>query len=828
MNHIKTKIIGIIVLFIFSFNIGFGQLVSESFSYSDGNLVGNGNWVSFSGTAGEIQVGSGLITITDSDSEDARVTFTAQSSGTVYFGYDIKVSDPSSYTSTDFEYFSGFADGTAFENRVDVAAFSASGWKPGISNSASAAEATWASDLSYASTYRIVVGITISTGVSELWVDPSSSSSTKITGTGSQTITEIDAFYLRQSAATPNLSLTLDNLSISTDFDDAKTFPVSAVAEPTSISATVQSTSQIDLSWTDNSNSDNILLAWNSTSTFGTPTNGQTYSADDAISGGGTVLQYGTTESYSHSSLTGNTAYYYKAWSYDGSDYSSGATTDATTLKVEPTNHPTSFSASSSNLSIEITWTDAVTGSQAPDGYLILGETDASITDPIDGTAVSDDTDASGNAISKNVTHGSGGSYTFTGLTASTPWYFEIFPYTNSGSEIDYKTDGTIPAANATTGVAPSIPALIISEVTDPGDNANGRYVEIYNAESSSVDLTGWSLRRYANANLTSQDDVLSGSIAAGGIIVIAFEDATDFNTIYGVNPDFSNGSVVTGNGDDTYELFDGSNVVDIYGEVGQDGTGEDWEYENSRAVRSGVTSGNQTWTSSEWTITSADVADCTPGTLDNDQSLPVELSVWKATSNLGLVKLFWTTDSEIENQGYIIERSGGHLDKSWTEIASFTANPALLGQGSTATQSDYSYIDKQVKVGQTYSYCLSDVDYRGNVTQHAEISVIVKDAGYELKPSDVKLHEAFPNPFNPVVNLSFTLDNEAEALSLEIYDIQGALINTLSTGYHAIGTHDFNWDGTDNRGNIVSSGVYVIRLSAGPLAQIQRVTLLR
>ncbi|MBT4035389.1 MAG: hypothetical protein HOE61_11650, partial [Candidatus Marinimicrobia bacterium] len=188
MNHIKTKIIGIIVLFIFSFNIGFGQLVSESFSYSDGNLVGNGNWVSFSGTAGEIQVGSGLITITDSDSEDAKVTFTAQSSGTVYFGYDIKVSDPSSYTSTDFEYFSGFADGTAFENRVDVAAFSASGWKPGISNSASAAEATWASDLSYASTYRIVVGITISTGVSELWVDPSSSSSTKITGTGSQTI----------------------------------------------------------------------------------------------------------------------------------------------------------------------------------------------------------------------------------------------------------------------------------------------------------------------------------------------------------------------------------------------------------------------------------------------------------------------------------------------------------------------------------------------------------------------------------------------------------------------------------------------------------------
>ena len=185
MNHMKRNIIGAVVLLLVGVNFSFGQLVSESFPYSDGNLVGNGNWVNFSGTSGQIQVSSGVITLTDANSEDARVTFTAQSSGTVYFGYDIQVTDPSSYSGTDFEYFSGFADGTTFENRVDIAAFSASGWKPGISNSASTAEATWATDLDYATTYRIVVGINISTGVSDLWVDPSSTSSTKITGTGS-------------------------------------------------------------------------------------------------------------------------------------------------------------------------------------------------------------------------------------------------------------------------------------------------------------------------------------------------------------------------------------------------------------------------------------------------------------------------------------------------------------------------------------------------------------------------------------------------------------------------------------------------------------------
>ncbi|MBL7026628.1 MAG: T9SS type A sorting domain-containing protein [Candidatus Marinimicrobia bacterium] len=214
-----------------------------------------------------------------------------------------------------------------------------------------------------------------------------------------------------------------------------------------------------------------------------------------------------------------------------------------------------------------------------------------------------------------------------------------------------------------------------------------------------------------------------------------------------------------------------------------------------------------------------------------HDGSLPVELSVWKATSSKGVVKLFWTTDSEIENQGFIIERNQETGDKSqntWLEIASFSKNPELQGQGSTTSQNNYFFIDKQVKVGKTYSYRLSDVDYRGSITRHAEIDVIVKDTGADLKPSEVKLNKAFPNPFNPDVNLSFTLENPAENLSLAIYDIQGILINTLSSGYHEMGNHEFMWNGNDAHGNAVSSGVYLVRLSAESVVQIQRMTLLR
>ena len=121
-----------------------------------------------------------------------------------------------------------------------------------------------------------------------------------------------------------------------------------AVNDPSSFSASVQSSSQINLTWTDNGDSDNVLLAFNIANTFGTPTDGSTYAADATITGGGTVLQYSGTDSYSHTSLSGNTAYYYKVWSYDGSSYSSGVIDDGTTYKDVPTNHPTTLSATTS------------------------------------------------------------------------------------------------------------------------------------------------------------------------------------------------------------------------------------------------------------------------------------------------------------------------------------------------------------------------------------------------------------------------------------------------------------------------------------------------
>ena len=108
----------------------------------------------------------------------------------------------------------------------------------------------------------------------------------------------------------------------------------------------------------------------------------------------------------------------------------------------EPSNYPTQFTAAPDGVDVYVVWQDA-TGAQLPSKYLVLAST-GNITVPVDGTPVPD------SDLAKNVPYGVNG-VVFEGLEPNTTYHFAIFPYTNSGSNIDYKTDGTYPTAEATT-----------------------------------------------------------------------------------------------------------------------------------------------------------------------------------------------------------------------------------------------------------------------------------------------------------------------------------------------------------------------------------------
>ena len=106
------------------------------------------------------------------------------------------------------------------------------------------------------------------------------------------------------------------------------------VNDPTGVSATSVSNSQINVAFTPNGASNNVLIVWNTTGTFSAPVG-----APPAIGqpfAGGEVLYYGTGSPVNHTSLTGATTYYYKLFSYDLTDYSIGVAVNATTYGSLP------------------------------------------------------------------------------------------------------------------------------------------------------------------------------------------------------------------------------------------------------------------------------------------------------------------------------------------------------------------------------------------------------------------------------------------------------------------------------------------------------------
>ena len=101
-------------------------------------------------------------------------------------------------------------------------------------------------------------------------------------------------------------------------------------------------------------------------------------------------------------------------------------------------------------------------------------------------------------------------------------------------------------------------------------------------------------------------------------------------------------------------------------------------------------------------------------------------------------------------------------------------------------------------------------------------------DAGGGPAPeARIRLGQNYPNPFNPTTTIPFVLPRESR-VNLSIYDVQGRPVRTVGDGIFPEGLQEIVWDGTDERGNGVDSGVYFCRLTAAGVEQTKKMVLLR
>ncbi len=128
-----------------------------------------------------------------------------------------------------------------------------------------------------------------------------------------------------------------------------------------------------------------------------------------------------------------------------------------------------------------------------------------------------------------------------------------------------------------------------------------------------------------------------------------------------------------------------------------------------------------------------------------------------------------------------------------------------------------------------------SQTDY-GLVPWWGQVSII---RGYNSQPTDVPitnddnlpasftLHPAYPNPFNPSATISFDLPKR-ETAKLTVFDITGRVVQRLLDVQLAAGPHRVTWDGRNQAGQLVASGVYLFRLSTPDYQQTVKGTLLK
>lgn len=160
-----------------------------------------------------------------------------------------------------------------------------------------------------------------------------------------------------------------------------------------------------------------------------------------------------------------------------------------------------------------------------------------------------------------------------------------------------------------------------------------------------------------------------------------------------------------------------------------------------------------------------------------------------------------------------------GSKSKKTGTVSFFHKIGFVRGQGSSTQRTPYTFEDAQQLHTGKYYYRLKQIDTNGSF----EFShVVMVEVGGPDEPS---LAQNYPNPFNPFTRIRYSLSSDSW-VCIYIYNLGGQLIRNLLEGHQKRGRHELTWNGKATDGRSVSSGVYLVRMSAGDLTFAKRILL--
>ncbi len=172
-------------------------------------------------------------------------------------------------------------------------------------------------------------------------------------------------------------------------------------------------------------------------------------------------------------------------------------------------------------------------------------------------------------------------------------------------------------------------------------------------------------------------------------------------------------------------------------------------------------------------------------------------------------VVLLWSVSADAPFEGFNVYRAEGKSEEF-----------ERLNEEPLPPRNECTYTDEVAIPGRTYTYRVGALDDGGGEYLSLEASVT-------LPPKPLTLYQNYPNPFNPVTTVSFFMPRD-ERVDLVIYNVEGKTVRTLVRESRKAGRYTVPWNGRNNLGHPVSSGVYYYRLRVGKDVLTRKMVIIR
>ncbi len=245
----------------------------------------------------------------------------------------------------------------------------------------------------------------------------------------------------------------------------------------------------------------------------------------------------------------------------------------------------------------------------------------------------------------------------------------------------------------------------------------------------------------------------------------------------------------------------------------------------------------NDLWKSADFTtsedsttVTIRGLAESNNGKLiivfnDGLGTFPVVLTSYTAMiTPQNLTKLTWTTQCETGMQKYCIKRNTVMDYESSKQLS-----PTVI-VSNNPVETQYIFTDCDSLTSGMYYYWLTSIDINGYTYQYNPVSIVISDGRpciNRVLPTYTNMLQVYPNPFNPITNITINVSKQNN-VKLEVYNLKGERICNIIDKKLDIGSYNVIWNGKDDNGHNLNSGIYLLKMVAANYVKVQKLILMK